>query len=333
MTWSELDWTSLSRHRERFLGGASSGGPYWAAASDLAGYDLTYGERIGWKWDAVLDELLIRGWKPERGLVLDWGCGSGIAGRRVIGRFGPESFDSLTVWDHSPVATEFAQAKARSEFPRLSVAAATPGFFRDSSPIGLLVLSHVLNELAPSALDEVRGLVARSRAVIWTEPGSHDISRALGALRDEWSHEFGVVAPCTHPNACPILTPGNERHWCHHFAAPPPAIFADTNWVKFGQRAGIDLRSLPYSFIALDRGWTGGDEGMARVIGRPERFKPYVRFLNCDANGLEELMVMKRDNPVLYKELDRTKRPLVYSWIREGTKITAGSCPRRSESV
>ena len=27
----------------------------------------------------------------------------------------------------------------------------------------------------------------------------------------------------------------------------------DSNWVKFGQRAGIDLRSLPYCFLALDR--------------------------------------------------------------------------------
>ena len=88
MTWTELDWESLDRHRERFLGGKPSDGPYWVSDSDLAGYDLTFGERIGWKWDAVLDELTMRGWSPGRGAVLDWGCGSGIAGRRVVGRFG-----------------------------------------------------------------------------------------------------------------------------------------------------------------------------------------------------------------------------------------------------
>ncbi len=329
MTWSELDWNALSRHRERFLGGVSPGGPYWSSVSDLAGYNLTYGERIGWKWDAVLDELVIRGWKPEQGPVLDWGCGSGIAGRRVIGRFGAERFESLSVWDHSPLAMAFARERATEEFPGLSVSAATPEFHRGSDPIGLLVLSHVLNELAPSALDDVRALVARSHAVIWAEPGSHDVSRSLGAFRDEWSKEFGIVAPCTRRNACPVLETGNERHWCHHFAAPPSAIFADSNWVKFGQRAGIDLRSLPYSFIALDRSWNADDEGLSRVIGRPERFKPYVRLLNCDTHGLEELTVMKRENPLLYKELDKTKRPLVYSWIREGTKITSGDAARR----
>jgi hypothetical protein len=330
MKWSEIDWASLGRYRERFLGGGSPDGPYWASASDLAAYDLTYGERIGWKWDAVLDELRMRGWKPSGGKVLDWGCGSGIAGRRVVGRYGPRAFDSLAVWDHSPLAAEFASDMARKEFPGLSVEAAAEGLLRGDEPIGLLVISHVLNELAPSALGEIRSLAARSRAVIWTEPGSHDVSRALGALRDELSKEFRVVAPCTHANPCPILSPGNERHWCHHFAAPPPAIFADSDWVKFGRRAGIDLRSLPYSFIALDRD-RGGDSGLSRVIGRPEQFKPYVRLLNCDGAGLAELMVMRRDNPVLYKELDKTRRPLVYRWVRDGVRITAGSAPSPGE--
>jgi hypothetical protein len=329
MTWSELDWTALGRHRQRFLGGERPDGPYWASVSDLAGYDLTYGERIGWKWDAVLDELLSRGWKPTRGGVLDWGCGSGIAGRRVVGRFGAAAFDSLTVWDHSSLATEFARDKATQEFPGLPVAAGTTEGLRDGEPIALLVVSHVVNELAPSALEEVRSLVGRSRAVIWTEAGSHDISRALGSLRQEWIEGFRVVAPCTHSNACPILAPENERHWCHHFAAPPSAIFADSNWVKFGQRAGIDLRSLPYSFIALDRDWDGGEAGLSRVIGRPEPFKPYVRLLNCDAGGLAELLVMKRDNAALCKELDKTKRPLVYRWTREGNRVSAGSAAHR----
>jgi hypothetical protein len=326
MKWCEIDWEALGRHRERFLGGVPPEGPYWASASDLAAYDLTYGERIGWKWDAVLDELRMRGWKPSGGTVLDWGCGSGIAGRRVVGRFGAHGFDSLAVWDHSTLATDFASAIARKEFPGLAVAAATKAFLEGDEPIGLLIISHVLNELSLAALGELRSLVERSGAVIWTEPGSRDASRALGALRDEWAKEFRVVAPCTRANACPILSPGNERHWCHHFAAPPAAIFADSDWVKFGKRAGIDLRSLPYSFVALDRAWSG-DSGLSRVIGRPERFKPYVRLLNCDEGGLAELMVLKRESPGLYKELDRTKRPLVYRWVREGNNITGGSSP------
>jgi len=328
MTWSELDWASLDAHREQFLGGKPCDGPYWSSEADLASYDLTYGERIGWKWDAVLDELRLRGWRPPAGPLLDWGCGSGVAGRRVVARFGAGTFESLSLWDHSPVAISFARGLAAAQFPGLAVSGATRGELSGSEPIGLLVVSHVLNELPPQALLELRGLVDRSRAVIWTEPGSREISRALGSLRDSWVGKFRVVAPCTHANACPILGPGNERHWCHHFAAPPSAIFADSNWMKFGRRAGIDLRSLPYSFVALDRAWQG-ESGLSRVIGRPEDFKPYVRLLNCDAGGLEYLSVMKRDNRPLGKELDRATGPLVYRWTRNGATIKAASPPHR----
>ena len=327
MNWTELDWKRLDRLRAQFLDARPTEAPYWESMDELSSYDLTYGERIGWKWDAVLDELRLRGWSPRGGAVLDWGCGSGVAGRRVVRRFGQGTFGSLLVWDHSPLANDFASTSARHEFPGLPVSIATPGFLRGSDPIGLLVVSHVLNELLPSSLDALRGLVARAAAVIWTEPGTHDTSRALGRLRGEFLTDFRVVAPCTHANPCPILVPANERHWCHHFAAPPPAIFADPNWVKFGQRAGVDLRSLPYSFLALDRAWVPREAGLSRVIGRPEHFKPYARLLNCDATGLAELTVMKRANPGLYKELERTRRPLVYKWTRDGTLVTGGSAP------
>jgi len=328
MTWEEIDWNSLGRLRERFLEGTPATGPYWATRADLASYDFTYGERIGWKWDAVLEELQSRGWTPPEGIVLDWGCGSGIAGRRVVAKFGPGRFGSLAVWDHSELARAFAAEAASKEFPGLAVSEAG-ALISGETPIGLLVVSHVLNELAASDLEELAGLAARSRAVLWTEPGSREVSRALGAIRDKWSQGFGVVAPCTHSMPCPVLAPGNERHWCHHFAPPPPLIFADPNWVRFGQRAGIDLRSLPYSFIALDRGWPGGEPGLSRVIGRPEHFKPYVRLLNCDQGGLRQLTAMKRGNPSLYKELEKTKRPLVYRWSREGDTITSGEAFRR----
>jgi hypothetical protein len=122
-----------------------------------------------------------------------------------------------------------------------------------------------------------------------------------------------------------MLEPANERHWCHFFAPSPGEIFANPDWVKFGQRAGVDLRSLPYSFIALDRAErTPADPKLGRIIGRPEPFKPYTRLLNCGSEGLEELLVQKRDDPRLIKELDRSRSPLVYRWRRDGKKILGG---------
>ena len=322
MTWEDLDWPALDRLRAGFLEGATSSGPYWKSASDLASYDFTYGERIGWKWDQVLRELKLRGWSPSSRAVFDWGCGSGVAARRVISFFGPQNFDSLSVWDHSPAARDFAVEAASKAFPGLDVAQVTPGVLSSNELVGLLIISHVLNELSPEALDSLRALVARAEAVLWVEPGTHDVSRALGALREDFRQQFQVVAPCTHQLACPILAPGNERDWCHHFAPAPSEIFANSEWVKFGQRAGIDLRSLPYCFLALDRSRAvASPPGLCRVIGRPEHFKPYARLLNCDATGLAELTLLKRSDPGLYKQLDRTKEPLVYRWRREGNSI------------
>ena len=344
MTWSELDWHALDRLREKFLRGTAANGPYWETPDDLASYDLTYGERIGWKWDHVLRELRLRGWTPASRHVFDWGCGSGIAGRRVISFFGAARFESLTVWDHSPLASGFSEDAARRAFPPLRVAQATGGFLASDAPVGLLVISHVLNELSPADLDALRALLARAQAVIWVEPGTHEVSRALGRIRDDLRANFRILAPCTHELGCPMFAPGNERHWCHFFAPPPSEIFADSNWVKFGQRAGIDLRSLPYAFVALERATVAAvhdrrmeeaqttdsghrpplQDGWSRVIGRVEHFKPYARLLNCAADGLNELELPKRADPALFKQLERTKAPLVYRWQREGDKIVAG---------
>jgi hypothetical protein len=327
MTWDELDWAALERLRQRFLHGTPADGAYWEKPEDLASYDLTYGERIGWKWDHVLRELRLRGFRPAARDVFDWGCGSGVAARRVISFFGTEHFDSLTVWDHSPLACDFAETSAQRAFPALRVAQATPGLLAADTPIGLLVVSHVLNELPPAALAQLRGLIARAEAVLWVEPGTHTVSRQLGALREELRGGFRLAAPCPHSGACPIFADGNERHWCHFFAPPPGEIFADPRWVKFGQRAGIDLRSLPYCFVALDRSRTDLTQpvpGFSRIIGRPELFKPYARWLNCDATGLAELELPKRADPALYKQLDRTKAPLVYRWQRDGDKVSGG---------
>ena len=77
---------TLERLRGRFLAPDTRAGDYWRSEEELALYDSTFGERIGWKWDAVLSELSVRGWQPQGRRLVDWGCGSGIASRRVLRR-------------------------------------------------------------------------------------------------------------------------------------------------------------------------------------------------------------------------------------------------------
>jgi hypothetical protein len=251
-----------------------------------------------------------------------------VAGRRVVRWLGADRVAVLRAWDRSALAAGFAASAAHDRFPGLLVEQVTPGFFTGREPIGLLVISHVLNELPAEDLRALRGLASRASAILWVEPGTAEVSRALIEVREQLRRRFHLIAPCTHQASCGLLAPANARHWCHHFASPPSEIFADPNWVKFGRRAGIDLRSLPYSFLALERaapGPTPADGAdLARIIGAPRVYKGFAKVLSCDADGVGELTLQKRDSPGLFKQLKRSAAPLVIRWTREGGKVVGG---------
>ena len=187
LNWDELDWNILDRLREQFLTAAP--GDYWKSPADLAQYDFTFAQRIAWKWDAVLAELQRLYWTPPPGPLLDWGCGSGIAGRRVCKTF---AIKQRLVYDRSALAMNFAGGER----------------WQGEAP-GILVLSHVINELK-----ELPAVIHQAEAVIWVEPGTFADSRALIAAREKLRDRFHVVAPCTHREKCGIT--GTD--WCHFFA-------------------------------------------------------------------------------------------------------------------
>ena len=311
VTWETLDWDTLDSLRRRFLAGSAKNGSYWRAWSDLASYDFTYAQRIGWKWDAVLRELARRGWQPPPGPLLDWGCGSGIAGRRAMEFFGPAHFGALRVDDRSPLAVRFALVAAREAFPGLDVRP----WHGSSGGFATMALSHVLNELDDAGRASLGALLGQAGAVLWVEPGTYADSRALIAFREEWLADFAVVAPCTHAAVCGMLHAHNAPHWCHHFAAPPPGLLNDGRWVRFGQRTGIDLRSIPYSFLVLERRGLRPPapgsltDGWSHVIGSPRLYKGYAKILNCSREDVAEVEVWQRDNPDLIRAYKKGAGP------------------------
>ena len=227
LTWNTLDWSALDRLRDQFLSGIPPSGSYWNSRSDVANYDFTFAQRIGWKWDAVLEELRRRGWRPPSGPVLDWGCGSGLAGRRVVEAFGSADGSSLRVFDRSDLAMDFAVDAAREEFPELEVQRADAGWLGSKAPVSVLVVSHVINELAEADRQSLRQLMDWAAAILWVEPGAYAESRALISMREALRENFHLIAPCTHQCVCGLLTEENKRHWCHHFARPPAGIMGD----------------------------------------------------------------------------------------------------------
>lgn len=336
VTWDNLDWPALDRLRQTFLSGPTPAEPrsYWESLSDLASYDFTYAQRIGWKWDAVIAELQLRGWRPPRGTLVDWGCGSGIASRCVLDGFGHGLFDRLDFFDRSPLATQFAQARAAERFPALPTRCLSgaeetcpPG----DGPPRTLVVSHVLNELDESGGRDLRRAIDQANAVLWVEPGAYADSRSLIAMREALRDRFRVVAPCTHQASCGLLDPSNERHWCHHFAPPPAGIMADARWVQFARRAGIDLRTIPYSFLVLERRDAPAHppppppstEGWYRLVGQVRLYKGFAKVQSCDAHGVRDLELQRRDCPRVFKAMANGRAEPLYRWTLEGRWIRA----------
>ncbi len=306
------DWRRLRALRDRFLGDASE--EYWTER-DLELYDATFARRIGWKWEGVLESLTRAHWKPASTRILDWGCGTGIAARAVAAWSG---IGDAEVFDQSALAAAFA----RESLQQRGVRAQRKNGEGPVEPGTLLLLSHVAGELKDEELTRLAQMAATAEEVIWVEPGSREISRRLGAAREilrAAGHRF--AAPCTHDRACPMLAPENERHWCHFFARPPTEVFQSPFWREFSTRLEIDLRSLPYSFLAASRreipAWPADAE---RLIGRPRELKAHAELFCCGADGLHERMLQKRDEPRLHRRVTKKGLDGVFAWNLDSGK-------------
>lgn len=312
-----LDWPALERLRTAFLEGKPGQEDYWRSASDLASYDATFAQRIGWKWDHVLAELGRRGWTPPPATtLLDWGCGSGIAARAFLDCFGQGCVTEARFWDRSALAMQFAVARARSKYDGLPVETGLP-----ARP-GLVLVSHVLTELTEEQAATLAEWLKAATTVLWVEPGTYDASRRLIAIRERLVGKFHVVAPCPHGAVCGMLAAGNEAHWCHHFAASPPAVFTDSFWGRFARTAGIDLTRLPLSFLVLDRRPAPAlAPGTVRVIGRPRVYKAHAAVLACDADGVGEFEVFKRHLPAMFRRFRKDDCPALQTWTRDGERV------------
>ena len=325
--WSAQQVSRLSKMREGFIGGTAGDADYWTSMEDLDLYEKTFAQRIAWKWDAVLGELELRKWAPLASRVVDFGCGSGVAARKVLDQWSGQVRE-VVLLDRSPMARSYA-AKL---LPAGNVEVRDGGTELSSEVAAdsLVLVSHVVTELSPAQLAKWTDCVAEASALIWVEAATHDASRRLvefvrePLLRAGWS----MVAPCTHSFRCPMLTPENERHWCHHFARVPSIAHQDPAWKEFSAAVGVDLRVLPYSFLVMER-CVGGRrgkpavalDGWCRVIGASRQLKGYHKVLRCGEGGLAEIVLQKRDAPIAFKELSRGDGVPLYSFREESGKV------------
>ena len=292
-----LDWGALERLRAAYLGGDTSA-DYWRSEDDLRAYDRTFGQRIAWKWDAVLADLASLGIAPPAGAtVLDFGCGTGVASRRLHAHF--PTVGAVQLHDRSPLARGFAAARLQEQQPRLQVASWDGAALPRPS---VLLASHVLGELPPRGEATLLDLARQADLALFVEPGTHHHSRRLLRLREALRSELTVIAPCPHGGPCGLLESTRARDWCHHFAPPDGIVFHDRGWAELGRRLGIDLRSLPVAHLVLGRGPPPALPP-GRLIGRARLEKGSARLLVCRAEGVTELRLLKRHHPDIHRRL------------------------------
>ncbi|MFK7743245.1 MAG: small ribosomal subunit Rsm22 family protein [Planctomycetota bacterium] len=308
-----LDLPRIQRLRSVFLAGPAAGravADYWRDVRDLEAYDAVLAERIGWKWRAALEECRERGFAPPANArVLDYGCGTGIALRRYL-----EVYDAgeVVCHDRSLHATRFAVDRLRAAHPELDVQAADG---RLDGPFDVVLASHLLSELDRRGLERFEQIVRSARLVLLVESGNRQASRRLSALRDSLlasgNDGFEVVAPCPHGGPCPALAV--ESEWCHFFATPPGEVFTDGDWVRAARELQIDLRSLPYSFLAVRRRSDGDGESTpcdaagasTRWLGRARVTPRSAELRGCSSEGLVAADVSKRSQRELWRSIKK----------------------------
>lgn len=300
----------LEKLRQLFLDAPKTEGldDYWQDTELLQLYDITYARRIGWKWSAVVGELAQRGWAPDHKIErwIDWGCGSGIATEIFAQTYATRNPNPVLLSDRSQRARQFAQNKIKSQFPELTVHECPPEelTFKKTD---LILISHVLTELNDSQLQRLTAQISTAGTIVWVEPGTPFCSRRLVGIRKELAADFSVISPCPHQSVCGLEN--SEKDWCHMFAQPPQDIFHDSDWSRFAKELNIDLRSLPTSFLVLERKDSieanSASGQRKRLIGRPRFYKGQAKLILCDESGVRETSLQERWHKSDFKKWQR----------------------------
>ena len=181
----------------------------------------------------------------------------------------------------------------------------------------------MLTELSDAQLPALLELCRTATTILWVEPGTFTASRRLIGVRELLRASHGLVAPCVHRQACGMFAEANARHWCHFLAPSPPEIFRDGHWARFAKLAGVDLRSLPVSYLVLDRRPQPElPTGAVRVIGPARLRKGYALVTGCDAASVRECRLTKRVLPAQFSQFRKGQANPLQIWQRAGNEIT-----------
>ena len=223
--------------------------------------------------------------------LLDAGAGPGGAGWAALETW-PE-LGSATLLDTNRAFLEMAGRLADGGPPVLAGAAhrvadlAQPA---DWPAADLVVASYALAEIAPARqAAAVLGLWGATTGVlILVEPGTPDGFARLRAARDLLIGDgAGLVAPCPHALACPMVEPD----WCHFVQRLPRSRDH-----RLAKGADAPFEDEKFIYLAVARPGRAAEPSTPRVLAPPRVQKPSITLKLCTPEGRVEMReIPKRD--------------------------------------
>lgn len=214
-------------------------------------------------------------WQPRS--VLDLGSGPGTALWAALAQW--PSLQTLAAWEREPAFIALGQALARTAtaaplraiaWQRVDLAAAAQAVAQ-SAPYDLVILGHVLNELAPAAQAAVVDLAWRltSGVLLIVEPGTSAAFPLVRAARDQVLGQAAhTLAPCVHDLPCPL-----RDEWCHF-----PQRLHRPAFQRRARNAPSEWEDSKFSYAALAR-FAPAAPLWGRVINEPTSNKAYAEAM------------------------------------------------------
>jgi ribosomal protein RSM22 (predicted rRNA methylase) len=279
---------SLLSQRYRFK---EAGDGHGFAPGQLQAYLATRAPATFAATCAVLSELraLRPGWAPRT--VLDLGAGPGTATWAAAAMF--PSLEHAELVEREPDMAALGARLAKVGAPLLLADAAWA--LADVSQLAarktdLVVGAYVLGELpaeqAQSALERWWGVTQGELVLV--EPGTPaGFERLRAARRTLISWGAQVTAPCPHEEVCPM----EGSDWCH-FAVrlERSSLHRELKGAKLG------YEDEKYSYLAVSA--SRPRRPVARLLRSPRLHKGHVRLWLCEAGGLTERVISRRDGEI-----------------------------------
>ncbi len=275
------------RYRSRDLAGGSHG----FAPGQVQAYLATRVPATFAATRRVLSELssLRPDWEPRS--ILDVGAGPGTATWAAKAVF--PSIEQAQLVEREPEMAALGARLAGNDLSELLADAAwTIGDAVDvaTAKSDLVVAAYVLGELGHEreqpALQRWWG--ATRGELVLVEPGTPaGFERLRAARRALISWGAQVTAPCPHDDRCPVAGPD----WCHFSVR-----LQRSNLQRELKGARLGYEDEKYSYLAVSASRPSAPA--ARLVRSPRRHKGHVRLLLCEAGGLGERIISRRDGEI-----------------------------------